>query len=892
MPLTGDELRRIYLDFFKRRGHQHMPSASLIPAADPTLLFTSAGMVPFKPYFTGEMVPPGPRLTSCQKSFRTTDVDEVGDSTHLTFFEMLGNFSVGDYFKKEAVEWALEFVTSHSEGLGLPQERFAITVFHDDEEAIQLWQEIGIPREKIYRFGEDHNWWGPAGNEGPCGPCSELHYDFGVDVGCLQSDCGPNCSNTKDNGETCDRFVELWNLVFMQFYQDLEGVRTLLPKPNIDTGMGLDRTLVVLQSVANIYDTDLFVPLISKITELSSRSYGEDAGIDIAIRVVAEHARSAAFLIADGVVPGNDGRGYVLRRVIRRALRHARKLNLGLLVNEPVLPQIAQVAIDSMGHFYSELREKKTFVLETLRQEEERFGTVVEHGLEVLQSSIDAGRDISGSEAFFLYDTYGFPIEETTAIAHENGLDIDLEEFEKEMETQRARGRAAGERFGGDAEALRVYQEIDAGQVQFLGYETLTAESSVLAILKDGSLVKDVSAGDVVEVILRETPFYAEGGGQVGDQGEILGSASKVKISDTKAPLMGLNVQYGVVSEGTLSVEEKVHAQVDPQHRLNSARNHTATHLLHAALRQILGQHVRQAGSLVAPYRLRFDYTHMAPLSREELEQVQRLVNDKIRQNVIVDKKETTYREAIADGALAFFGDKYGDRVRVVEMNSIAPFSREVCGGTHLGSTGEVGHFQILWEGSIGAGTRRIEAVTGVRAEEVVWERIRTLDTVMQRLQAPTFQETEGRLIALQEELERERKHVADLERELARRETSELPQEAKDIKGIKVLAVEVSATSEDILRETGDWLRSKLGGGVIALGAVFDGRPLLIVMVAPDAVKRGIHAGNLARELGREMGGGGGGGSDLGQAGGKDGGKLSAALGLLAELVDREVKD
>ena len=967
--VPGDQLRQLFLDFFRERGHQGVLSSSLIPAGDPTLLLTTAGMVQFKPYFTGEMTPPNPRLTSVQKCFRATDIDQVGDATHLTFFEMLGNFSVGDYFKREAIAWALEFITSPTGGLGLPRERFAITVFQDDDEAFELWRQVGIPEERIFRFGEEDNWWGPAGEEGPCGPCSELHYDFGAQEGCGQLDCGPNCTNTTSTGGRCNRFVEIWNLVFMQYYQDREGVRTPLPKPNIDTGMGLERTAVVMQGVRSVYETDLFQPIIERVCQLSGKQYGQDAETDVALRVVAEHARSAAFLIADGVTPGNEGRGYVLRRVIRRALRYARKLVLssaeGLgLAEGRLLPEVAEVVIVRMGQVFPELAEKQRYVLETLELEEERFGEVYETGGNILSSLMDrsarsemkevaaaianlgpslwAGSDqtirqrldpelaqfqsrrgawfivywirrrfeekpinawaqdvsqflqanwansITGYEAAYLYDTYGFPLEETQEIAREHGLEVDVQGFEKEMEAQRQRGRVAAH-FGGESDQTQLYESLGIGATQFSGYETLSTQSEVLALLKDGDQVKAASAGDRVEVVVNETPFYAEGGGQVGDQGELRGPQGVVRVEDTQAPRMGLIVHYGVVVEGAIAVGEAVQAEVDAQHREDCARNHTATHLLHAALREVLGPHVRQAGSLVAPDRLRFDFTHLAPVSRDELVEVQRLVNDKVRQNVPVTKQETTYAQAISEGALAFFGERYGDRVRVIGVNSVKPFSLEVCGGTHVAATGEVGHFQVLWEGSIGSGMRRVEAVTGRGAERVIWERLHTLETVARRLQA-TPQEADTRVTAVLEELDQVQKRVASLERELARREVASLPDQAREVKGLKVLAAQVSASSSDALRETGDWLRDRMGGGVVALGAVVNDQPTIVVMASAEAVRRGVHAGNLAREVAQEMKGGGGGRPELGQAGGKQKEKLDAALERVYQVVEQEV--
>ena len=585
-----------------------MPSSPLIPPPDdPTLLLTSAGMVQFKPYFMGERRPPKPRLTSVQKCFRVTDVDEVGDASHLTFFEMLGNFSIGDYFKEKAIEWAWEFVT---ERMKLPRERLWATIYLDDDEARDIWLKINVPEERIRRFDKKENFWGPAGNEGPCGPCSEIHYDFGgtCRLGKPDEGCGPNCE--------CGRFLELWNLVFMQFYQDTDGKRTPLPNPNIDTGMGLERASLILQDVPSIYETDLFQPLVARVCQLSGKEYGKDAETDVAIRVVAEHARSAAFLIADSVAPDNQGRGYVLRQLIRRAIRFARKLGLET-GKGAVLPLVAEAVIQKMGTIYPNLAEGRDFVIRVLQEEEERFSQVYETGMRILEEMFENERDglLAGEQAFLLYDTYGFPVEVTAEIAREHGIEVDMEGFQREMEAQRLRGRVAGERFGGGYDAQRLYQEMGVGQVNFLGYETTTAPSVITGLIVNGLPVNEVSQGQEVEVILRETPFYAEGGGQVGDTGIMEGANGNIRVEDAQSPVTGVIVHRGRVVKGTVAKGDEVVATVDGDRRLDAARNHTATHLLHAALRAVLGSHVRQAGSLVAPDRLRFDFTHVSPLT-------------------------------------------------------------------------------------------------------------------------------------------------------------------------------------------------------------------------------------------------------------------------------------
>ena len=948
--MQAEEIRKAFLDFFQSKEHLFVPSSSLIPAGDPTLLLTSAGMVQFKPYFTGEMTPPHPRLASVQKCFRVSDIDEVGDTSHLTFFEMLGNFSVGDYFKREAIAWAWEFVIQY---MKLPPERLWATIYLDDEEAYGLWQETGVPAERIRRFGEEDNYWGPAGNEGPCGPCSEIHYDFGgpCRMGKADEDCGPNCE--------CGRFLELWNLVFMQFYQDQEGKRTPLPNPNIDTGMGLERAAMILQGADSIYETDLFEPIIRRVSELARKRYGEDEETDVAIRVVAEHARSAAFLIADGVVPDNKGRGYVLRRLIRRGIRFGRKLGLGAGENpsslvppegEPggFLAPVADVVIGHMGGAYPELASGREFVLRVLQLEEERFANTMGAGLPLLEEKLiplhrdigmsakgkpidssfsieDTGgtltlpsatlvsvegildalvtplfkirtaaeavhfsEQISGIEAFLLWDTYGFPPELTAEIAREHGLEVDVEGFEKEMEAQRERARAASG-FSEDIDALRRYQELGVGGTRFLGYETTTAPSVIVGLLADGAQVEKAFEGQVLEIVLRETPFYAEGGGQVGDTGSMEGPQGEIRVEDTQSPLAGLILHRGHVARGSVTVGEAVVATVDPERRMDAARNHTTTHLLHAALRQVLGTHVRQQGSLVVPDRLRFDFTHVSPMSQEELRSVEELVNDRIRSNVSVQKRETNFRQAVADGALAFFGDKYGDQVRVVEVANGQVFSLEVCGGTHVRATGDIGYCHIVGESSIGAGLRRIEAVTGRAAEALVRDQQAILAKIGQKLDASP-QDLDAKVASLVEEVAGLRREASAQQRASSRQQAQELLERVREVNGLKVASGIAQVASGEALREVGDWLRDKLGSGVVVLGAVVRERPMLLVMGTADLEERGLHAGNVVKEAAKVMGGGGGGRPEMAQAGGRQADKLEEALRLAVEVVGRQV--
>ena len=876
--MTGDEIREAFLSYFESKGHLRVASSSLIPVSDPTLLLTNAGMVQFKPYFTGEAKPPNRRLTSSQKSFRTVDIDEVGDATHLTLFEMLGNFSIGDYFKKEAIDFSLGFVT---EGLGLPQERFAITVHDEDDESDELWRQAGVPAERIYRFGDEDNWWGPAGLEGPCGPCSELHYDFGEGRGCGEPDCGPNCSHTmNDQGATCNRFVELWNLVFMQFYHHLDGSRPPLPAPSVDTGMGLERAAIVMQNVTTIYDTDLFRPLIERVEELSGKRYGANQEADYAMRVMAEHSRSAALLISDGVVPGNEGRGYVLRRVVRRAIRHGRHLSLGGVF----LGEIAGVVIDRMGHIYPELRNHREFVLTVLGLEEERFQQAFQNGYVVLTDALEDADTLPGEVMFRLWDTYGFPVEMTQEIAKERGVGVDVAGFESEMEAQRARARASAQ-FGGDRAKIRVYESLGVAGTRFLGYVQVKSSSVVVGLISGDEAVAEVSEGQDVELALVETPFYPEGGGQIGDAGEVMGPNGTIEVHDTQMVMPDLIVHFGKVTQGTVAMGDKIDSHVAPIRREDTARNHTATHLLHAALRQVLGAHVRQAGSLVAPDRLRFDFSHVQPMTEEETWQVQLLVNEKIRQNVQIIRDEDSYSSAIERGALAFFGDKYGDTVRLVEIANGATFSFEVCGGTHVERTGEVGTVYILGESSIGAGMRRIEAVSGRSAEKLVTERFNREDRLARELQT-TPPELEARVHTLLDELDGLRSDKESLERRLSLQAAEGLLESKQDVNGVTVLAATASASNVDGLREVGDWLRDKLGSAVVVLGAVLNDRPVLVAMVTDDLVAKGFDASEIARGAAKAIGGGGGGQPDVAQAGGRRADKLSEALSLVPDLV------
>ena len=877
--MTGDELRKQYLIFFEQKGHMVIPSSSLIPHGDPTLLLTSAGMVQFKPYFTGEAVPPSPRLASCQKCFRTTDIGSVGNFKHLTFFEMLGNFSIGDYFKKEAIAWAWEFVL---DWLKIPKERLWITIFLDDDESFRYWRDIDVSAERIIRCGEKDNFWGPAGETGPCGPCSEIHYDFGEQYSC-GPDCSPSCG--------CGRFLEIWNLVFTEYYQDAQKKRTPLPRKNIDTGMGLERTATVIQGKRSFYDTDLFAPLMRKVSQLTQRKYGENEKADRAIRIVAEHGRAVTFLIADGVIPSNEGRGYVLRRILRRAALFGRTLGL----DKPFLGEVAKEVVAGMGHVYPELVTRRDPVLKVIGTEEARFGETLSTGLNLLnqlmgQAKTKADKKISGEEIFKLYDTYGFPSELTAEMAADSDLLVDLDGFEAEMERQRERARAAHKFVLGEKATAFDYASLALPRTEFVGYKRTSCKAKVLSLVVEGKPQEAASEGEQVEVVLDMTPFYAEMGGQVADTGEIIGKQGKLAVSDTVWANGEIIVHRGKVADGAIFLGEKVTAEVARSRHLDIARNHTATHLLHAALRQVLGSQVHQAGSLVAPERFRFDFTYEAPVLKEELSQIQRIVNEGIRQNLPVTKKEMPHSQAVAEGAIALFGEKYGDIVRTVKVGSAkAPISFEVCGGTHVDRTGDLGLFQVISEGSIGSGMRRIEAVTGREAEKLIEERASMLDKIARRLQVPAA-DVEGKLSGVLEELDSERKRAVVLERQLSKETAESLLTQAESVKGVSVLVAKTLVSNMDALRHMGDVLREKLGSGVIVLAAVWDDKPSFLAMVTPDLVSRGLNAGDIVKKVAQATGGSGGGRPQLGQGGGKDKDKLEQALKLVAKLVEEKV--
>jgi len=910
---TSAEVRQSFIDFFVARGHTVVPSSSLVPLDDPTLLFTNAGMNQFKDVFLGIGKRDYTRAVNSQKCMRVSgkhnDLEDVGrDGFHHTFFEMLGNWSFGDYYKKEAIAWAWELLT---EEWGLPKERLWATVFKDelgvlgtDEEAAGFWlSETDIDPQHVLYFGRADNFWEMA-DTGPCGPCSEIHYDRG------------HCSRAGEEGHVCrvngdcDRFTEILNLVFIQYDRDENGVLHPLPAKHVDTGMGFERVVAILQGVDSNYETDLFVPIMRRVQELTGHTDAQVQENIVAYRVIADHIRAVTFLIGDGVLPGNEGRNYVLRMILRRAARFGRKIGF----THPFLAEVAPTVIEIMGPHFPELRNRRRFILTTITQEEERFLRTLDLGLakleEVLSDLEAEGKHIlPGDVAFKLYDTFGLPLEITRDVAMERNLDVDEAGYQAALEEQRRRARQDVATELPDEETLKRYNQlleelqqrglIGASGVAWDPYSDVEIETKVVAILRQGKAVKSAREGDEVEIILPATCFYVESGGQVSDTGLIIAQASvqgepiwEVEVKDVRRPVPGLIVHLGVVKVGRPHVGDEVWAVVDYGRRMDIARNHTATHLLHSELRYILGEHVQQAGSLVTPDRLRFDFTHPAMLTEEELELVTRSVNDAILANYPVEVREERYRQAIAEGVIALFGEKYGEMVRVVRIGwPEDPFSQELCGGTHVEGTGEIGLFHIVSEEGVGAGVRRIEAVTGRGAVELVERQLGTLKRAAAYL-GVTSDEVDRKVLNLLEDLQTARKEIARLQERLARREFESLLGQVESVAGAPLLRARVTAPSVDVLREMTDWFRDRLKSCVVVLGTVVNERPVLVAAVTPDLVERGVDAARLVQGVARFVGGGGGGKPTLAQAGGRDASRLDEALrqvpGVLEEMISR----
>ncbi len=874
--MTSREVRTTFLRYFRSHGHTEVVSSSLVPAGDPTLLFTTAGMVQFKRCFLGEEVRPYTRAASCQKCVRAggkhNDLENVGyPARHHTFFEMLGNFSFGDYFKEAAIEMAWELLTQN---YALPPTRLWATVYYDDEEARRLWEKIaGLPQDRIIGLGGKDNFWA-MGDTGPCGPCSEIILDQGEDMA-----CGPHCGI---GACECDRYLEIWNLVFMQYNRTPTGEMQPLPKPSIDTGMGLERLTAVIQGVKSNFDTDLIRPVIACLEEMAGSPYGRNQNQNVAFRVIADHARAVAFMIADGILPGNEGRGYVLRRIMRRALRYGRLLNL----KTPFLPTVSTKVVEMFAEIYPELNQARPILEQVVANEEERFADTLDYGLKLLNDEVAnlkaKGRDtLPGEVAFRLYDTYGFPLDLVQDALKEEGLRLDLPGYEAHMQRQRQASRAAW-RGGLGEEIPPVYQELaNRPATEFLGYQTLAADSQVLALVKDLALAHQVGAGEEVEVVTAASPFYAEAGGQVGDQGVIFGPGWRVAVLNTQKLPNDLIIHQGTVQEGVVRVDDPAHLVVDASRRQQIARHHTATHLLQAALQRRLGSHVKQSGSLVAPERLRFDFTHFQPLTSEDLARLEEDLNAAVVANLPVETRTLAMAEALASGAMALFEEKYGDQVRLVDIPGL---SRELCGGTHVAHTGDLGLVKIVSAETIAAGIRRIEAVCGPEALKLVQTEEQQL------LQAAALLKTAPedllprlkKLVQRQKELEKE---VAALQGRLAAAQAGDLLDQVTYINGVAVLAQEVQAPDPKGLRDFAVKLAHRLQSGIIVLGSKAGDKALLIAMVTPDLTTR-FHAGELIRQLAPTVGGSGGGKADLAQAGGPDTQNLPAALKQARDLI------
>lgn len=877
---SADELRLQFLRFFEEKGHKQLPSASLVPHGDPTLLLTSAGMVPFKPYFLGQATPEFTRVTTCQRCVRTPDIDEVGYTTrHNTFFEMLGNFSFGDYFKRDAIAWAWEFVT---ERLQMPQDIVWVSIYEEDDEAEALWlEQTDVPKERIVRLGKEHNFWEIG--VGPCGPCSEIYIDRGAERGCTDGACQPGCDD-------CERFLEIWNLVFIQYHKDEKGNYTPLEHPGIDTGMGLERVAAVLQDVPSNFDIDIVKPLLDRVARRADVSYGEDDDTDVSLRVITDHMRAVTFLIFDGVLPGNEGRGYVLRRLLRRAARHGHQLG----IHESFLSDICSAVIQQMRIGYPEIVEKESFIRTIVDREEERFGQTLTQGMALLGQLMDElsateKTVIPGADVFRLYDTFGFPPELSQEIAAERGFTLDMAGFEDAMEAQRQRARdargEAGYLSSDDGEALPT---IDLPPTVFVGYDVLEVDTRVLGLFVDGEATAHVPEGAEVDVVLETTPFYPEGGGQVGDAGTLTTVDGTIHIQSTRRMESGVIVHRGRVSTGSVDVGSEVRAKVPAETRRDTERHHTATHLLHAALHEVLGEHATQAGSLVEPERLRFDFNHFEPLSDEQLTTLEDIVNERIMADLAVTWRETDLDSARDQGAQMLFGEKYGDEVRVVQ---IGDYSLELCGGTHVAASGAVGPFAIVSESSVAAGVRRIEALAGRAALRYTREQRTLVRDVASKLQASPLQavtQLEATL-ANARQVERERDQ---LKQQLLLVRAEGLLEHVEHVADVPLLAASVRGASSDDLLIVGDMLKDKLSNAVIILGQADADKVGLLALVAPELVQRNVRAGDIVRAAAQTAGGGGGGQPHMARAGGRRPEKLEEALSVAKDVARRQLQN
>lgn len=877
--LGVNEIREEFLKFFEGKDHLRLPSFSLVPHNDNSLLLINSGMAPMKAYFTGQEIPPRKRVTTCQKCIRTGDIDNVGKTArHGTFFEMLGDFSFGDYFKNEIVPWSWEFVTKVLE---IPEDKLYVTIYEEDDETGNIWHDVvGLPWDRIKKLGKEDNFW--EHGTGPCGPCTEIYYDRGPEYGCGSPDCGVGCD--------CDRYMEFWNLVLTQFNAEEDGTYTELAMKNVDTGMGLERMATIMQGVDSIFDVDTVKSIRDAVCAKAGVEYGKDHKTDVSVRVITDHIRSVTMMTADGVLPSNEGRGYVLRRLLRRAARHGKLLG----IQGEFLAELSKSVIACSGEAYPELVEKQEYIFKILSIEENSFYKTIDKGMEILKADVEemkaAGQTtMSGEKAFRLYDTYGFPVDLTKEILAEDGMDIDEDAFAEEMKAQKERARSARAKSNYMGAAETVYNELPVElETAFAGYDTYdVANAKVVALVANDEIAEMAQAGDSVAVFLDKTPFYAESGGQVGDKGVIKTETGVVEVTDCVKVVGGKFAHLGEVKEGTVQVGETACASIDVELRMASSRNHSATHLLHKALRTVLGTHVEQAGSYVSAERLRFDFTHFAAMTPEEIKEVERLVNDAIFASYEVRAEEMSIDEARNMGAMALFGEKYGDVVRVVDMGG---YSIELCGGAHLHNTAQVGSFKILSENGVAAGVRRIEALTGKEALKHYQAQEEEIKDICRMVKA-----TPDKLLARLEQLLAEQKETAKelekLKAKMAGGAADEILSAKTEINGVAVLAAEVKDADGNALRTLGDQLKQKLGSGVIVLVSGKDGKVNLMAMATDDVVKQGIHAGNIIKAAAAVCGGGGGGRPNMAQAGGKDASKMAEALEKAKEIIAEQVK-
>ncbi len=872
-----NEIREKYLSFFESKGHLRLKSFPLVPQNDASLLLINAGMAPLKPYFTGKEVPPRSRVTTCQKCIRTPDIERVGKTArHGTFFEMLGNFSFGDYFKREAMSWAWEFITKE---LGLPVDRLWVTVYEDDDEAEQIWiNEVGVSPDRIVRMGKEDNFWEIG--TGPCGPCSEIYFDRGED-----KSCGPDCKMGCD----CDRFIEFWNLVFTQFDKDEEGNYNRLAHPNIDTGMGLERIAAIMQGVNSLFEVDTVRNLMSRISEVAGVKYGDAADSDVSLRVITDHVRSTAFMISDNVAPSNEGRGYVLRRLLRRAARHGKLLG----IEKPFLHEVVDTLIEESKGAYPELFEKRDYIKRVIKTEEERFDETIDTGLQILGEYIDeltakGEKVLSGENAFKLYDTYGFPIDLTLEILNEKGLSADTEGFDAAMQEQKTRARQARKEGDEAGWSEDVFTSLDKEiTTTFAGYEQSLCKAKTIAIISGGKSVENVHDGEDAAVIFDQTVFYGESGGQVGDTGTVSGEGFVAEVFDTKKVAGGRIAHFITVKEGVLAVGDGVTLSIDVDRRRATQRNHSATHLLQKALREILGDHVEQAGSYVTPDRLRFDFTHFEAVTPEQLKAAELKVNEAIMAAMPVSWKEMPINEAKAMGATALFGEKYGEVVRVVRMGD---YSTELCGGCHVSNTGEIGLIRLVSESSAAAGVRRIEGITGFGVVNYI-NTADALATELSELLKVNKPEIPAKIRAFIAEMNSSKKALEQLKKKIAFGKIDDIMVGKRTVDGVSVITASLPDLSMDEMREMGDNLKGKMDAGVVVLATVADGKVTFICMATKAAIDKGVHAGNIIREVAKVAGGGGGGKPDTAQAGGKDVTKVDDALAIVDDIVKTQIK-